>query len=79
LDPVLPSSQPGSVFSTWKRIKESNKKYKAVMIAAILMVLVGISIAIIAITWPPKGKPRIRLNHINNEFKYFYNSPDNPY
>jgi hypothetical protein len=79
LDPGLPSSQPGSVFSMWKKIKESNKKCKAVMIAAILMVLVGISITIIAITWPPKGKPRIRLNHLNNEFKYFYKSPDNPY
>ena len=53
------SSEPVSNFSIWKKIKESNKKCKVLMVAVILLVLVCISIVIIAITWPPKGKPII--------------------
>jgi hypothetical protein len=60
LDPGQPSSsEPVSNFSIWKKIKESNKKCKVLMVSVILLVLVCISVAIIVITWPPKGKPRI--------------------
>ena len=59
LDPGQPSSDTVSNFSLWKKIKESNKKCKVLMVAVIFLVLVCMSIAIIAITWPPKGKPII--------------------
>ena len=59
LDPGHPSYQTVPYFSMWKKFKELNKKWKVLIAAAVLMVLVCVSIAIIAITWPPKGKPII--------------------
>ena len=56
LDDGHTSSQPSSDFSMWRRIRQLNMKYKVLIVAMVLMVLLGISIAIIAITWPPKGK-----------------------
>ena len=57
LDLDQPSSQPDSNFSLWERSMQLTKKCKIFIVASILMVLAFISIAIIGITWPSKGKP----------------------
>ena len=71
LDLDQPSSQPGLDFSIWNKIRQLNKKWKVLIVAAILMILVGISIAIVAFTWPPKGKSVILGNVINKAEKHF--------